>query len=765
MNEVKKMSYKKNIINYIIPYVGMFVCTWLIYYFVFSFDKWNINVPINFSGDTITDGGTLTLAAKAIEGEGILSTKCFWTIDNQRITWDIMDGGVHYLLMRLLAVFIHSAGKLTNIYFILTYGLCGCFMYYALSSLEINKAVAFSVAIAYAFVPGHTMRGVGHMGVGSCFALPLIILVCYNIISWKFESTDKQMNRKMIIEGIVGAILVGFTSIYFCFFSMILHGCCLIISAVNKKKNGTKISCVCLGTDVVCALFTVVIPNLLSRGNAILQIERTREISQIREYGLNIAQLLLPVRGHRITLFAKIRDYYATFFGENENAMSSLGIVFSLMLIVSIISIFIDRQGALLEKIRRIGKWILLILLISVTGGGAELIGLFVSSIRCYNRMSFIIAGFSAVGLAFVLDYILKVKKKRTCIVVCMVLVAISVFDQTTSKMKITDASAAIYENMWNSEQNFFDLVANTDAKQVLIYPSKYSDLYSENESIKYDIMKPYIHAKGICFSTGYKEGSKTDLWIQELEQYSAEEKLKLCATQNIDGILLYKAGFRDENVFNETYVDLLQCVGEENVSISEDGQWVYVRNDKYISELKAWNQEKLDKAAKRIISNEMDVGTMYEIGSSRFSKYIKGGFSRAEGVYRWSQGNESEMQFRVNEESYGNLRVELGYSYLFLPQSIKIYANDSFICEEKITSPNSYIEIPINKEIIQDGQVLLKIVYSSAKSPASLSEGNTDTRELAIAWTTMRVIDVGVSKIDNINYYDYSYLEKYLGR
>ena len=46
-----------------------------------------------------------------------------------------------------------------------------------LRKMGIMKKFSVIGAILYAFIPGHYQRGEGHIYVGSCFAIPLIIVV------------------------------------------------------------------------------------------------------------------------------------------------------------------------------------------------------------------------------------------------------------------------------------------------------------------------------------------------------------------------------------------------------------------------------------------------------------------------------------------------------------------------------------------------------------------------------------------------------------
>lgn len=764
------------VIKNVAPYLVVALVTVFFYYVILEFNTWDINVPIDFSGDAITDGGTLTLAKKAIRGDGILSVKSFWTIDGDSTAWGIIDASIHYYIMCFLALFIDSVGCLTNIYFILTFVLCGCFMYYALSRLGTNKFLAIAIGVIYAFVPGHLQRGIGHLAIGSCFSLPLLILGCVYLITDQIGYKPKKIIiigkheialDLRLIEGIIGAILVGFSSIYFCTFAMIVHTICIFICAINRNRRGSISGLGFLFFDFLSAFFTVVLPNIISAGDAVASYGNTRRISDIDAFSLKIAQLILPINGHRIPLFSALRRAYASAFGENENANSSLGMILSISLLLSIVFVFVSQKKSDNQnKVSQIGKANLLILLISVAGGGAEIIGLVYSPIRCYNRMSFIIASFSCFALAYLINSFVSKRKIIVQIIFCSCFMLLAILDQSSNDWKYSSEYAKLQAKTWYAEEIFFEKIEETGADTVLIYPSKYSSKYKDVIEDKYKTMKSYIHTDDdITFTTGYAEKSSTDLWIKTLENYSDDEKMRILAAEGFDGILLYKDGFKDEEYFYEFYKSMITLNGETKVISSEDGLWYYIPISKnYFSHLLYYDIVELNKLCDLIGSNKFELGRKYCFGLSEVEPFIQNGFSGAEVDFRWSSDSKSEMNFEINEESFGDLEVNIRYLYLYDKQQVEIFANGQSVFDDLLTDNNGIITFTVPRNDLKENELELLITYSDAKSPAS--EGlSADVRELAIAWQDIQIVDTGINSKNNLAYVDFSILDKYLGR
>ncbi len=776
------MKSIKKILNY--GHIGngvlIFFISIIIFYVSGTYWNWDINVPFRLKGDIITDGGTLTLAQMAIRGDGFFSKKGFWSPKVSNMEWSIMDGSIHFILIKIFAIIINSPEKLANIYFIFTFPLCAWFMYYTLIRLKINTNISVCISIIYTYVPGHLLRNISHLAIGSCFALPLMVLGCIYILNDELipERLDNcninpylgfsfLKNRKLI-EGGLGSILVGFSSIYFCAFSMMVHvlvGFVVCLSKTrNQKKNIVGVF-IFLCLDFLCAFFTVILPIIISGGNAANQFsERIR--SDIDIYGLKLSQLIFPISNHRIPILAAIRKLYTNSYTENENAYASLGFILSVTFLFSIILVFINSlKKKELQKIQTIGKINILIFLIATVGGICEIVGLVSYSIRCYNRFSFIIACFSSIALAYFLNMLIDKIKPISGLFILIVLICFSVYDQTPADC-VSKEIASRNAKIWYSEKEFFrNVEANAEEGKIVIYPSKYSPLYSSIDEVRSELMKGYIHTKFTSFSIGYQEGWSTDNWIKELEKYTSEQKIKLAVGAGFDGILMYKDGWKDRTAFEETANDFTTILGKKNMIISSDEKWYYFSFADYKSILSMYDMEKLKSMCLKIgdirFMNDFIFEKVYQFNSNEVEKYLISGFSKSESKFRWSIGSTSQIQARCKKESYGDLQVLINYAKVYRPQVLTIQVNGQDIGSFSLPD-ESEICFTIPRNMIQDDMVQITIHYSNPISPESQGESN-DKRKLAVAYKTIEIRDLGTNIKNRENREDTEYLENYL--
>lgn len=770
---------KDNIIKKGITTIGLyflvFLTTIILFYCFNSFWNWNIEVPITpVWADLISDGGTLTLAQKAIKGEGILSVQGFWTVDDAKIAWRLMDGHVHFLIMRLLAIFIQKPGELANVYYIFTYALCGSMMFYVLRRFKIEIPIAYVISVLYAFLPGHWGRNIGHLAIGSCFALPLMILGCVYIIVNDDESLQGKMImhgqikiNRYVIEGMVGSLLVGFSSLYFCVFSMICHFFSGLIASLNRNKKA-RYTILFLVVDFLTVFFIAFLPNIFNN-TAISSLGTTRYVSDIDVYSMKIPQLILPIANHRIPFLSELRMKYSMSFIENENGFSSLGLFLSIGLIFSLVIILKENLiNNKMKVIKQIGKLNLLIIIVSVIGGLGELIGLFFGYLRSYNRMSFIIAVLSAITMALLLSMFLNGKKQGWKWLISIIIMVVFLLDETPTGAMIDIDNSIAYEETWNNEKKFFGILDDAEIQNVLIFPSKFSDLYNETQEAKCELMKPYIYTNNIKFTTGYLENSPTDHWIKALEEFDDKEKIKICAGIGFDGILLYKDGFATEETFYETYKGFLEILGDENLMISEDGQWYYfsILDEKEKIVMDGFQPQEVQEECRKIIEmpTEMEFSKKYTFGADEIEPYIIEGLGDSETTQRWSVGEKSIIAFSVGKEAFGDIEVQLRYCALYGGnQDLVICINDQFLKEVELTENSGTVEFTIPREMMEEGYVTMEIQYSNPVSPAS-ERVSGDTRELAVAWESMILKDTGKHTAYITSYYSEEFLN-YLGR
>ena len=134
-----------------------------------------------------------------------------------------------------------------------------------------------------------------------------------------------------------------------------------------------------------------------------------RAPSEAEALGLKLAHLLLPIDGHRLEYFDKLKSrYLAGGVLNNENTTSSLGLLGSAGFLFLLIHLLRRRQGppSALDvlAVANLGA-----ILIGTIGGMGLLFSLLVTSwIRAYNRVSVFIAFFAFAGASLALDPIVR---------------------------------------------------------------------------------------------------------------------------------------------------------------------------------------------------------------------------------------------------------------------------------------------------------------------------------------------------------------------
>src|SRR5205823_2616769 len=179
-----------------------------------------------------------------------------------------------------------------------------------------------------------------------------------------------------------------------------------------------------------------------------------RNYTEAEIYGLKIAQLLLPINGHRIERWAELKARYHLNPLTNENQNSALGVMGSIGFLF-LVGRLLYRKTETIPQAAESGIGLLNHLsvlnasavLLATIGGLSSLFALLISpQIRGYNRISVYIAFFSFFAVVLLLERFLQQYAQswrwRAIFCVCLaLLLPLGVLDQTT-KRPLPDYSA-----------------------------------------------------------------------------------------------------------------------------------------------------------------------------------------------------------------------------------------------------------------------------------------------------------------------------------
>lgn len=628
--------------------------------------NWDLKVPFQTQGDAM---GILTYVKIWTMDEkwGHITQNCAPFVTNR---WhDLLDGIVALGPLYILAKVTRNVGYTINLYYMMTFALSAMCTYYVLRRCGVSESSSFGGSIIYSFIPGHLMRGITHIAVGSTFFLPLIVLLVIQICNgemcnekWRdkqnitmlqiFKSVDKKL-----LWGMAYLALVTFSTLYYGVFTMILLVFASIYICLQTKQMRHLLYFVFFMIDEAICLVMIYLPNIVAKirdGEWQPYTIISRSIGDTETFALKIAQLILPITNHRVFFFSKIKEIYRLNFAWNENDMSSLGIVMSLGFIISCCAVLfplVKNKAVIL-----LGKINLFIVCIATVGGGAALIGMITYSIRCYNRFSYFIGCFSILVSMLLLDDIFKATKKlrirgRWLVVGGIILIAI--LDQTSNGESYTKESAQIMiESYYNDERFVNQIEEYEDDAMVMVWPLNCPKIGTEKtkdgQYIVYEQGMPFLHAKSSKWNTGMGNGigAVGDYWIENISYKSYEEQVKIMVAAGYSGVAILHKGYTPENLA-EVKQWLEENVGPISVNNSND-TWSYYSFRTYKKKLREkytqeeWN--KIESVAKKGVeyysfdnrtlhltkeNNNRD-GMIVEPGTLQFGPYI----SLAKGEY-----------------------------------------------------------------------------------------------------------------------------------
>ena len=164
-----------------------------------------------------------------------------------------------------------------------------------------------------------------------------------------------------------------------------------------------------------------------------------RDPTEAQLYGLKVAQLILPVRQHRVKQLAEITaDYNKAPPVVNAQEDVTLGLVGTAGFIVLIGWVLLRRRGAVPQLPDGLSLFTLVAVLLGTIGGFGVVFNLLVmAQIRCYNRVSIYIAFFALALVAWALDsfvarYATSPGRRRVAYGLIGVLLILGICDQSS---------------------------------------------------------------------------------------------------------------------------------------------------------------------------------------------------------------------------------------------------------------------------------------------------------------------------------------------
>lgn len=396
----------------------------------------DLSVPLASTGDALFN----TVLVK-----GLLETG--WWTHNPALGYpsglDLHDfalGGDHLHVLGLLALaqLTGDAGLALNLYWLGAIPLSAVTAYAVLRWLGATVPAAIACAVLFAVSPYALLRGETHLTLAA-FPVPL---AAWLVLAVGRGQPLLRSRRTLLLAGGACLVVASTGSLYFPLFTLVLLGA---VAAGRRLSAGDR-EAVRTAAAVAGAIAVVGALNLLptlvyaaehGRNDVVAQ----RFPSESEFHGLKLAQLVLPVEGHRIGPLAELRERYGSTAippHPTESYSATLGAVGTAGLAWLVAVLVMGAVSAGRSRIdgrhRLLAGVTLVALLVGTMGGLGSIFAYVVTpQLRGWNRISVFILFFALAAVALLLGRAGRSRRVLALGLPALVLVA-GLYDQTTPR-------------------------------------------------------------------------------------------------------------------------------------------------------------------------------------------------------------------------------------------------------------------------------------------------------------------------------------------
>jgi len=511
---------------------------------------------------------------------------------NSSVVKDVIDHGMYYrnpdlgaplgqelydfpgvdalnlVLIRGLGVLSSSPGLVLNLFFLLTFPLSALTALFVLRKLGIARGPAFVASVLFAFLPYHFAHGEAHVFTSAYYIVPLSAYLILAILGGRplFGRHDRggpwrigRFATRRSLWTVLICVAVASCDVYYACFSVLLVTIATLLASSFRRSLSTLAAGAAVLAVIAAAMlanFAPAIAYFHTHGRDPQVAQRVPQETEI--YALKLANLLLPVDGHRFAAFADLKRRYDTTTVLPENSQEGaqtlglLGTIGFVWLVAVAIGSTLGNRGLARSLHGDAAAATLAAFLIGTTGGISTLIAYLVSpQLRSWGRISVFIAFFSFLALALLLDWARKRFSPtgwRAWAFAGMLgaLVVFGIADQTTNRMIPTYAVTGV---AWRSDDAFVKTIEQRLPGGADIYQLPYVSFpegAAPGQTGPYDQLRLYLHSSHLRWSAGAMRGRPADDWQARLANSGIDEQVRTVAAIGFSGIVVDRFGYSD---------------------------------------------------------------------------------------------------------------------------------------------------------------------------------------------------------------------------
>jgi phosphoglycerol transferase len=555
---------------------------------VFDLHKVALRWPYAYQGDTMF----YHLIAKSVIDHGwfqdvpLLSAP--GALDMRAVPTS--DNNLHILTLWLLGLTTSHYPSVLNSFYLLTFPAVFMCALWVLRCFGVTWWTSVCVSLLYAFAPFHVFRGEHHLFLSAYWPIPLAALVALWVGRdelWPDPPIRPAWHSPRVWLSVLIALMLSASGAYYAFFACFF----LLVASVSAATRGRSLRRLLHGVALIAVIGLGLIVNLLPSLQHFQQHGTVaivhRDASDADYYGLRIAQLLLPVDGHRVAALAQMKAAYNQRPLINENDHVSLGFAGAAGFLGLLWWFFFRKPAA--DGLGETGPAGLLHhlsilniagLLFGTIGGLGSLVAFFgVSHIRAYNRIGVFLSFFALFALALWLDQLARrfaTTRMRAIGLGCVLAAATlaGLYDQISPKA-LPDYN--VVRLQFESDAAFVRAIERSVPRGALIFQLPFVT-FPESAPLAnmqdYDQLRGYLHSDHLRWTYGSIRGREPNAWFRQTAELQPLQLIERLAWAGFSGIAVNRRGYADSGAAVER--QLRDLLGSLPIQSPDDGLAFY---------------------------------------------------------------------------------------------------------------------------------------------------------------------------------------------
>jgi hypothetical protein len=331
------------------------------------------------------------------------------------------DDTLHLLIVKFLGLFTGNYAVVVNLYFVLGFALVGISAFATLRVLGLTRPPAVVCAVLFTLLPYHFLVGEAAPFHSSYWVIPPACYLLLRILEGgtlfsRAEHPRQRLlawaSRRSLVTLLLCVVVGSAGSNYYSLFAVMLAVLAGLLALLLTRKAGALVAGLVVAAAIGAAVAANALPTLIYHAeHGSNPSVAKRQPQESEQFSLSIAQLVLPVSGHRIAPLGRLRDRY---FEHSPTPAAASGPGLGLVGAAGFLWLLGFALAATIGAVRRRGPpslhgpasaITLLALLIGTTGGFSILFAYLVSAqIRVWERLYLFIGFLALLAVGLLLD-------------------------------------------------------------------------------------------------------------------------------------------------------------------------------------------------------------------------------------------------------------------------------------------------------------------------------------------------------------------------